>query len=225
MRRRNGRDGFPPGWDDHRGRLAAASPWLKRRARLPKPLLDKAPDELAQRSAAQRGAGLECPVQLVGKVDGGAHIYILMRIRLAVKVGARRTTPAAPVLPPALSPASPAPARCRPGRPASGLSSRRGRTGGRPGRGPALPGNPAVQQVGRGLVASLLVVVDPQQVVRGLPDGEPTVPGWVPVPRKLLGSPEKGVRCSGRYGRRSPPPGSAPCPSPLGTPAPGCAGR
>jgi hypothetical protein len=85
---RERRNGPPRGLDDDRGRLAPAGPWPGRRARLAEPLLDQAPDELAQRGAAQRGAGLERPVQLVWKVNGRSHKHILMRTHLAVKARA-----------------------------------------------------------------------------------------------------------------------------------------
>lgn len=80
---RKRRDGFPRGLDNDRCRRVAARPRAGRRARLAQPLLDQAPDELAQGGAAQRGTGLERPAQLVWEINGRAHL--LMRIRIAVK--------------------------------------------------------------------------------------------------------------------------------------------
>lgn len=79
------RDGFPRGLDNDRWRRVTARPRAGRRARLAQPLLDQAPDELAQGGAAQRGTGLERPAQLVWEINGRAHKCLLMRIRIAVK--------------------------------------------------------------------------------------------------------------------------------------------
>ena len=50
----------------------------------PQSLLDQTLYQLPQGRAAQCRAGFERAIEVVGKVDGGAHKYILMRLRFYV---------------------------------------------------------------------------------------------------------------------------------------------
>jgi hypothetical protein len=87
FRARDSRDGHPSRWNDHRRGLAASRDGFARRSRLPKSLLDEAPDEIAHRHAAQGSAGLERSVELVWKINGGPHIDIFASMCISVKIG------------------------------------------------------------------------------------------------------------------------------------------